>query len=104
MTTPMMLPNPVTRVEQINCATCVFSKEDDSDEESGFITCIRDRDGVSNYNHDFYCGEGGWFVGGMDLVHNLIQALQYFYIKRNAETRENESRVEVSAINVKTPF
>lgn len=104
MTTPMMLPDPVLKVEDLMCASCIFASDVDIDPESNTITCIRTRDTIAEYPIDFCCGEGGWFVGGMDLIHNLIQALQYFYIKRNAETREDDSRVEISTVNTKTPF
>lgn len=92
----MMLPEPVLNPEELMCATCVFSVDViDGDPESDMITCVKDRDGVADYPLDFCCGEGGWFVGGMDLIHNLIQALQYFHIKYNAERKDNERKVEV---------
>lgn len=104
-TTPMILPRPVLKLEDLNCATCVFSRDMEEDNEDGLITCIRARDAISNYPYDFYCGEGGWFVGGMDLIHNMIQAIQHFYIKDKIERKEDESRgVEIPTVDTKTPF
>lgn len=88
-----MQRTPITKLEDARCPNCIFCITYAEDGHLDYY-CSRTHPlaeepaPVPEVIDTHYCGEGGWFVSTMDLIHSLLQVYQYFNIKGTQETEE----------------